>query len=95
MIHPFFQYMKIAPHLYGRQRPDYRQVLWQGGGACESRTAGPWQDAPCEPEAATALAEVTALLAVGDEVAAGETKGQEGLTPDQIEKLRALGYMGE
>jgi arylsulfatase A-like enzyme len=106
-IHPFFEYMKIDAHLYGRQEPTFREVVWKDGASCERRNDGVWQDADCRQAPDRLLAELSAqllgpnppvdALASGPQPASPElTNSREsGMTPEQLENLRALGYVPE
>ena len=47
LVHPLPKYMKIAKHLFGVQRPGFRQLVWDADQECARRRDGVWQAVPC------------------------------------------------
>ena len=88
VVHPLPKYVTIAEHLYGIQRPDFRQVVWEVAQDCERRGAAGWETVDCQAEVEEVLAAVRAEL--------GERKAQDGgaaLSDEVTESLKALGYI--
>jgi arylsulfatase A-like enzyme len=90
-IHPLFENMTIAPHVYGLQERERRQLVWSGGSICYDRSAGGWRPAECEVGWQQRLDELAAVAAlpVETEFSAGDV----GLTDEMREHLEALGYI--
>lgn len=88
LVHPLPKNMQVAPHLYGVQRSDYRQLVWATAQACARRHDDGWRDAACAGELEDVLAAVEAQL--------GAPSGGGGDVPisDELrQSLEALGYM--
>ena len=90
LVHPLPEFMKISPHLYGVQRPDFRQLVWDGGQECAriDHTRA-WSTVDCSGKAVNVLEAILAELGLDP---AADTGEQE--VPDHLrESLEALGYM--
>jgi arylsulfatase A-like enzyme len=90
-IHPLIERMMIARHLFGFQRTDHREVVWQGGSSCERWTAEGWAAEPCAESWEARLAQLEHFAA-----AAGEPKAEgseDALSGEMRERLEALGYL--
>jgi hypothetical protein len=88
-IHPLFDSMRIAPHVYGAQELRYREVVWDGGIMCEARSAGGWLSEPCAAPWQRQLAWISDHL----ERPAGGGGTEAGLTAADRKRLEALGYV--
>jgi hypothetical protein len=89
-IHPLFENMKIADHLFGLQRLRSREVVWSGGIRCSNRVGDIWDDAICP---ATWGDRLDQLAAFGQS-RAPTTGGEDGvLSDDERRRLEALGYV--
>jgi hypothetical protein len=88
-FHPLFDNMRIAPHLYGIQRRQEREIVWDGGSECETVQQGNWREQACDRPWTEVLTEVGRTLTVFEPAA--EPEG--GLSEDEIAKLEALGYL--
>lgn len=90
-IHPLFENMTIAPHLYGLQELERRQLVWSGGSLCYDRSADGWSAEGCEIGWEQRLEELAAIatLPVDTDLTAGDV----GLTEEMREHLEALGYI--
>jgi len=90
-IHPLFPHMAIAPHIYGLQHREWRQLVWDGGSSCFDRDDGSWRDKACDVGWQRRLAELAAVAAlpVDTELSTGDV----GLTDEMREHLEALGYI--
>jgi arylsulfatase A-like enzyme len=87
VVHPLPKYMKIASHLFGVQRPDFRQLVWNDGQTCARRN-GRWRAERC----ATKLADV--LAAIRAQLGPVTTDDGDAVVADDVrESLEALGYM--
>lgn len=88
-VHPLPVSLKIAPHVYGVQRPEHRQTVWKGGGECAARAAGGgWVPLSCEVSSEAVLDRVLERLGEPGRI---RTPGQ--LSEEEQEALRALGYL--
>ncbi|MDY7095303.1 MAG: hypothetical protein SX243_20190, partial [Acidobacteriota bacterium] len=87
-VHPLPVSLKIAPHIYGVQRPEHRQIVWKGGGECAQRQDGAWSPLGCEVPSEAVLERVLERLGEPSQVKA---PGQ--LSEEEQEGLRALGYL--
>ena len=90
-IHPLYANMKIAPHIYGLQQRDRRQIVWSGGSECAQRSTGEWSSSECEVGWRQRLDELAAVAALPVET--DLSAGDEGLTDEMREHLEALGYI--
>jgi len=90
-IHPLFKNMEIAPHIYGLQQLDVRQIVWDGGSTCSQGGSGSWSAAPCAVGWQQRLEELAAVAALP--VDADLSSGDVGLTDEMREHLEALGYI--
>ncbi len=97
LVHPLPEFMKISAHLYGVQRTDFRQLVWESGQECarlEERGEGIdkvslWNPSECGGEAVNVLEAIFTELGLDP---AAETGEQD--VPDHLrESLEALGYM--
>jgi hypothetical protein len=90
-IHPLFEHMMVAPHIYGLQRRDWRQLVWDGGSRCSEQGPGGWRDSQCRVTWQQRLEELAAIAAlpVGTDLSAADV----GLTKEMREHLEALGYI--
>ncbi len=88
-VHPLPARLKIAPNVYGVQRPNERQIVWKGGGECGLLEALRWRRTPCAADPGAVLSRLQTLL--GRPVEVGESAGQ--LSPEAQQALRALGYL--
>ncbi len=89
LVHPLPKYMKIASHLFGVQRPGFRQLVWDEGERCARRRAGAWQDVTCAAERQRVLESIRAELGAGAEGA--EAEGE--MSEEVRQSLEALGYL--
>jgi arylsulfatase A-like enzyme len=90
-IHPLFENMMIAPHLYGIQESGWREVLWEGGGSCATGEPGVWTRAPCVVPWAERLAELGELATLPADH--GVSAAGEQLSDAERRSLEALGYV--
>jgi len=90
-IHPLFENMTIAPHIYGLQERERRQLVWNGGSLCYDRSTDGWSVVGCEIGWQQRLEELAAVAALP--VDADLTAGDVGLTDEMREHLEALGYI--
>jgi arylsulfatase A-like enzyme len=90
-IHPLFENMAIAPHLYGLQERERRQLVWTGGSLCYDRSSEGWGPSACEVGWQQRLEELAAVAALP--VDTELTSGDVGLTDEMREHLEALGYI--
>lgn len=90
-IHPLFEHMKIARHLYGFQELGRRQIVWDGGSACSERSRGGWRDAACRVSWQRRLEELATIAALP--VGTDPLSADAGLTKEMREHLEALGYI--
>ena len=90
-IHPLFEFMKIASHIYGLQELGRRQIVWNGGSVCSEQSPGRWQDVACRVSWQQRLEELAAIAALPVGTDSSSTEG--GLTQEMRAKLEALGYI--
>ncbi len=90
LVHPLPAYMKIATHLFGVQRPGFRQLVWEGGEQCARRRDGVWRDEPCAADRQRVLASIRSELGVAQ--GAGEAPAEE-MSEELRQSLEALGYL--
>jgi len=90
-VHPLFENMAIANHIYGLQQLDWRQLVWSGGTSCADRSAGGWIDSGCVVDWETRFEELAAVAALPTDH--GPSMGGSGLTQEMRERLEALGYV--
>jgi arylsulfatase A-like enzyme len=90
-IHPLFENMAIAPHLYGIQQRSWREVLWEGGGSCATGVPGSWRDAACTVAWEERLAELGRLVALPAD--RGVNSAGDQLSDTERQALEALGYL--
>jgi arylsulfatase len=90
-IHPLFANMKIAPHLYGLQQIDRRELVWDGGSSCSGRSAETWVETPCTDTWPQLMARVRDLAGVTGEQSDGARPGV--LSDEERARLEALGYV--
>lgn len=89
-VHPLNPNLKIARHLYGVQRLDFRQLVWNGGEDCGRRENGVWQSAPCTSGYQEVLAHLEKVLDVNRNAKVEDA----GVVSREVEEsLRALGYL--
>lgn len=94
-VHPLDGRMKIASHLYGVQKPSFRQVAWEAGGECARLENGPdgresWRRIPCPEGGDVVLEQIEAVL--GPRI--GGRPADAGVVSDDMRKsLEALGYL--
>lgn len=90
-IHPLFDYMAIAPHLFGLQTLDWRQLVWNGGTLCYDRDPAGWTESSCDVEWQQRMEELAsvAALPVGEDLMPDDA----GITDEMREHLEALGYI--
>lgn len=89
VVHPLDPYMRVAPRLYGVQKPSFRQLVWRQGTACARREEHLWHEVGCAADGAEVLRGVQQMLAPP---AAGVP--MEGPVPEEMrESLEALGYL--
>jgi hypothetical protein len=90
-IHPLFENMKIANHLFGIQRPTTREIVWEGGIECSVLTGDRWRDSPCGEGWRERLTQLEALLRLPED---RDPDGDHGeLSEDERRRLEALGYL--
>ena len=87
-VHPLPDSLRIAPHVYGVQRPEQRQIVWSGGGECARRVEETWSPETCEVASDGVLTKVLDFLG---EPTAVRNAGQ--LSEEEQRGLRALGYL--
>jgi arylsulfatase A-like enzyme len=90
-IHPLFDNMTIARHIYGLQQELRRELVWNGGSRCYERSRGIWAVAECEVGWQQRMDELAAIAALPVET--GISTGDIGLTDEMREHLEALGYV--
>jgi len=87
-IHPLPPRLRLGPHVYGIQLPDWRQVLWQETGECSRRQGETWQPEVCEEPAGHVLERVQNILGKPQDT------GPVGQISAEVEaQLKALGYL--
>lgn len=98
LVHPLPKNMKVAHHLFGVQRPGFRQLVWKDGAECARLRDGEWQETDCSAERERVLRSIQAELRVEDRTPEdGQTP--DGRTPDgplsdeMRQSLEALGYL--
>jgi hypothetical protein len=81
----------IADHLLGLQSLEVREVLYSGRVECQRRQAREWIHADCGSSWGDRLPELSesmrSTLTAATDVSSGD------LDPDDVERLRALGYL--
>ncbi len=90
-IHPLSDFMAIAPHLYGLQNLDWRQLVWNGGSLCYDRNSAGWAAAQCQVDWRQRMEELASVAAVP--VGADLSPDDAGITDEMREQLEALGYI--
>jgi hypothetical protein len=90
-IHPLFENMKIASHLYGLQHIDRRELVWNGGSSCSEKSLGEWVAAPCTDAWPRLLTRVHDAVGVTGERFERADPGV--LSDDERSRLEALGYV--
>ncbi len=99
-IHPLPERLRLGAHVYGLQRPLFRQLVWQAGrrdegqyqGECYRRPEhGPelvWLSEPCEARPEAVLQRIERTLGVAEQVQdAGVVSAEDEAA------LKALGYL--
>ncbi len=91
-IHPLYDSMRIAPHLFGLQQILRREVVWEGGHDCSSRQVdGGWASIRCESSWEESLAQIGTMAEIMNE---RRREAQAGaLSKDERLRLEALGYI--
>ena len=89
IVHPLFDNMAIADHLFGVQRSARREVIWDGGIECEELVAGTWDEVRCEQGWRERLEELRRY----DVVLSKNASPEHGLTDSDRRALEALGYI--
>lgn len=88
VVHPLPENMKIASHLFGVQRPGFRQLVWGNGQTCARRNGRGWRGERCTTDRGDVLAAIRAQLGTV------ETDNADAVVTDDVrESLKALGYM--
>jgi arylsulfatase A-like enzyme len=90
-VHPLFENMTVAPHLYGLQQLAWREVVWEGGGSCAAGAPGSWQEGACVVDWSTRLAELGELAKLPSD--RGVASHEEALSEEERRNLEALGYV--
>lgn len=90
IIHPLFDNMKIANHLFGLQQLDWRELVWPSGNSCARRTPVGWTEAPCSHGWRDSFDRISEYAATP---LADVTEPDAGLTQEDETRLRALGYL--
>jgi len=88
-IHPLFENMSLAPHLFGLRRPELLEMVWRGGNLCEREIGGEWRTVACGVGWRERLDQLAALAKrpLTEGVSSGE------LSDAERERLEALGYI--
>lgn len=89
-VHPIISNLKLASHVYGVQRLDFRQVVWRRGSDCARREGDAWQPTDCPTDGEEVLRHLETILHAPDP---GEVEGAGVVSPEVEESLRALGYL--
>lgn len=89
IIHPLPEYMKVARHVFGVQRPGFRQLVWEGDQECARRLDDGWQSVACGGEPGRILRSIEAELGAAD----GGPDPQAPLSDEMRRSLEALGYL--
>jgi hypothetical protein len=90
-VHPLFENMMIAPHLYGIQQRRWREALWEGGSSCATGVPGSWREVACLVAWEERLAELGRLVALPAD--RGVSSAGEQLSDTERQALEALGYL--
>jgi hypothetical protein len=90
-IHPLFDHMTIADHIFGFQRRQWRQLVWDGGAECYDLIGPRWIRMECEVGWEQRFEELVAVAALP--VERGASTDDAGLTKEMRERLEALGYV--
>lgn len=94
LIHPLPAFMKVSQHLFGVQRPDYRQLVWDQGEDCARRRDGAWSKTPCAADRQRILDSIQAELGEAPaETGPDGPSSDETLSDELRESLKALGYL--
>jgi hypothetical protein len=86
-IHKLFGRLRVADDLYGIERREQREVVWDDGRDCFALAHGGWTAGDCASESPMELVEEQLQpprLLAGQQV--------PDLGEDEMERLRALGY---
>jgi arylsulfatase A-like enzyme len=89
-IHPLFENMMLARHMYGIQQLRWREVVWEGGMLCQEEEGG-WHDAGCSADWAERLSWLGSLVDLPQDE--GVSHSADTLSDDERAKLKALGYV--
>jgi len=89
-IHPLFENMKIADHLFGLQRLRSREIVWNGGIRCSERVGSIWNDAICPTTWSDRLDELAAFARSWESTTGDQ---ERVLSDEERERLEALGYV--
>ncbi len=89
LVHPLHQHMRVADHLFGVQRPGFRQLVWYAGDECARQEDGEWRPEPCITERERVLQSILSRLQVQNLGAAPAAPMSDELR----ETLEALGYL--
>jgi arylsulfatase A-like enzyme len=90
-VHPLFENMMIAPHLYGIQQAGWRELLWEGGASCATGGPGSWHGAACAVGWEERLAALGSLVSLPAD--RGVSSAGEQLSDAERQSLEALGYV--
>ncbi|MCB1037213.1 MAG: sulfatase, partial [Acidobacteria bacterium] len=87
-VHPLPPRLRLAPHVFGVQRPNARLEVWDGGMECARRTPEGWVKEVCSSSPQVVLEHVEQSLG-----AAPAVQGAGEVDPEAREALKALGYL--
>jgi len=90
LVHPLPKNMKVARHLFGVQRPSFRQLVWDADQECARLESGSWNEAPCTAERERVLQSIQAVLGVLEHPSGDP---DEPVSEELRESLEALGYL--
>jgi arylsulfatase A-like enzyme len=90
-IHPLFDNMRIAPSVFGIQRPSFRQVVWRGGSTCYRQNGRVWSEVGCEVDWRERIEQLEAFIdhPIGEPSDADDG----GMSEEMRRRLEALGYV--
>ena len=91
LVHPLHEYMQVAQHLFGVQRPGFRQLVWDAGEECARLADGDWVAAPCTTEREQVLQSIKSQLRIGETAAPASPDAP--MSDELRESLEALGYL--
>lgn len=83
--------LKLADHLYGRQRRGDREVMWRGGTDCAEGVPGAWVSVSCGMSWENLFDVLPASMREVADLAVDHAPTD--LTDEEAERLRALGYL--